>query len=130
MARSRREDAATIAARISEDVRALIYATLPHEDYPGLDGPVDAHTTIGALREAVGRLPQALDQIAAFLATQARRPGLADDFSRYRGNPGRAVTQTAAALRDTAGPLGLLLTRLDFAHNATAGLYITDPDGR
>jgi len=125
MARPRRDAAATIARRISEDVRALNYATLPADSYPGLDGPVDVHNTIGALMEAAGRLPQALDQLAAFLVTQAGQPGLADDFSRYKGDPDRAIRESSKALRQPRHLVGLR-TDLDFAFNATSGLYVRD----
>jgi hypothetical protein len=126
----RRETAATIAARISEDVRALNYATLPGDGFPGLDWPADASDTIAAVAEAVARLPQALGQIADFLTTQKRRPGLADRFSRYAGRPREAVDAACTALRAAATETGRVQVRLAKAHNATAGLSIDDPGNR
>jgi|GEM_PF-4339017 len=131
MARSsQREDAATIAARIAEDVRALNYATLPHEGFPGLVWPVDAHNTIGALMTAVGRLPQALGQISAFLAAQKRRPGLADRYSEFAGRPYAAIDVARADLDAAARTADRVHLRLEAAHNASAGLSIDDPDNR
>jgi hypothetical protein len=125
---ARRQAAAMIAARIAEDMRALNHATLPHDGFPGLAGPADAHNTIGALETAIARMPQALGQIRAFLLTQDRVPRLADDFSRFAGQPHAAIAHTVALLGQAGACLRPVEHALDRAHNATAGLYIAGPD--
>lgn len=48
----------------------------------GIDYPGDVHKLLGDLYLATGRLPQLLDQVAAFLLAQAYRGRLGDDNGR------------------------------------------------
>jgi hypothetical protein len=121
--------AADIARRLSDDARALNYATLPFSGYPGLEWPSDAYETLGALAEATRRLVQATDQIAAFLREQKSRPGLVDvDAHGGRSRPDQAVAMAISELGNAAIQLGRAARTLDRAQQETSGLAVDTPD--
>lgn len=117
-----------LGTMLAETVRTLAYAT--RRGQGGLSQPADASDLIGYVKVMAERLPQLLDQVAAFLDDQRGNPALADS---YAGNvPGHAPSARVAAgdaighLSVAAALAGRLGDQLSAAQNATAGLYIKD----
>ncbi|AEH08754.1 hypothetical protein [Candidatus Protofrankia datiscae] len=125
-ARRRPVSATEIARQIAEDVRALNYATLPADGYPGLAFPGDVYDVLGALGPAVVSLTQGLNQLATFLQGQARRPGLHDTSSPFAGRPTNAITAATVSLATANQSLRSAAALLGQAQQDIAGLAVLD----
>jgi hypothetical protein len=112
---------------LAESVRVLNYAT--RDGAPGLEFPSDVYSLLGWLYTAAERLPQLLDQLAAFLADQARNADLADSGRNPDLSPETLALTGAQHLRDAAMLLASVTVDLHGAQNAIAGLYVNDPEG-
>ncbi|WP_212996060.1 hypothetical protein [Winogradskya consettensis] len=90
---------------IDELVRYLAYATR-HE--PAMPGPNEAYELAGALKLAAGKLPQALRQMSARIATDPACPestlviDTLRDASAAAGTLARALSDVQSTLRDLA----------------------------
>lgn len=80
---------------LAEAVRCLNYAT--RDDAPGLDYPADAYSLLGALYTATQRLPQLMQQVAAFLESQSATRCLADSRG---GDPAMVVLDATVGLAE------------------------------
>ncbi len=109
----------TAAAHLAaEAVRFLNYATGSHSPQ-GLTYPATAYTITADLALAAGRMPQLLDQLAAWLKTQEAAGRLAmDDRS-----PARVAVINATARLEVARALAArLATQLADVQNTISGL--------
>ena len=106
---------------LAEAVRVLNYATLA--EAPGLDGPADAYSLLGALYTATMRLPQLLTQLARFLDDWRASGQLADDHQREPAGQVRSALTHLQYAEDAAADL---TSRLRETQNAIAGLYVTE----
>lgn len=112
-------DAPDTARRLSETARDLNYATLPADDFPGLEWPSDAYEVIGALAEVARRLTQATEQVGRFFEDPAGRDDLhADDGP----NPAWWAGQAAGQLEAAGGGFTQAAQWLDRAHEAASHL--------
>src|SRR5689334_101787 len=91
------EQAAALAEHASEAIRALNHVTLA-ADGGVLRYPCDAYTLLGSLSELVERLPQLLEQIAAFLVRQLQFDILTINGGQFDGDPLAAIGTAGHAL--------------------------------
>lgn len=106
--------ASLIAGEIAEAVRRLNYATLP-DKWPGIADVHTVYATVGELRLAAERLPQACRQLATWLLSR----------TDLTGEPVEAAADLAVA----AGEAEALAHALSEAHNAVSTLAQAPPDG-
>ncbi|MBP8533707.1 hypothetical protein [Streptomyces sp. MK37H] len=101
----------------AEAVRQLNHAT--RATGGGLEYPGDAYSTVANLKTLAQRLPQALEQIEAFITGLHADGHLTSD----RGRPIEdEVDAVEASLKWAAGDAELLAERLDQAHSALSPL--------
>lgn len=119
------EQTRAIADGISEAVRLLVYATMPEKR--GLKYPSDIYSVLGSLAGALHTLPQALQQMSEWTASEVaagharENPG----YGPHGGNAEAAATALTSALQEAAraaNKLGGLLTE---GQSATRGLEST-----
>jgi hypothetical protein len=113
------KSASEAAQEAAEAIRTLNYATLPHEGYPGLEYPSDVYEVIGALKTALERMPQALQQSSLWLGEQYAAGKVGHDSGADAGldvASTRSLMDTAATMADE---LSVVLNR---AHSASAHL--------
>ena len=112
--------ASEAAQEAADAIRALNYATLPHEGAPGLEFPSDVYDVIGSLKTALQRMPQALQQCSLWLGEQnaAGKVGRAGG-----GDPGPDVGNTRYVLDTAATMADELAAMLNKGHSA--GAYLT-----
>lgn len=116
-----------IARHLAEVVRALNYATRPGDGR--LDNGPDAYSVIGALREAMAKLPQACGQLAALLHAHDSEGGLrAERGFAHAGDPRQAVVTAAAMLGDAADASARASGALGRAQSAISGLSHGEPE--
>lgn len=109
-------------ARLLADLaRTLNYATLPGD--PRLEYPSDVYMVLESLHAALSRLPQACEQLAAYLQRQ-RDAGVlyAERGFPHADRPGAAVEIASAELRRAAGSATLAAIAFGRAHAAISGL--------
>ncbi|GAA0556588.1 hypothetical protein [Streptomyces mordarskii] len=100
----------------AEAIRQLNHATGKPD---GLEYPGDAYSTVANLKTLVQRLPQALEQIEAFITGLHTDGHLTSD----RGRPIEdEIDAVQASLKWAAGDAELLAERLDQAHSALSPL--------
>lgn len=104
----------------AEAIRNLNHRTLPPA--AGFTWPSDAYATIGELTLLAHRMPQALEQIAAYLAREHLAGRIVADWGSYAARTDQAVEDACDALISAAAALADISDRLDRAHIATAGL--------
>lgn len=110
-----------IARRVDELVRALNYATRPGD--PRLDNVPDTYSILGALREALGKLPQACTQLAVGLHDyETTGPLRAEQGWPHAGNPREAIVHAAAMLGEAADSSALAGDALGRAQTAISGV--------
>lgn len=109
------EQARDLAREASEAIRLLNHATLPADDWPGLNSPADAFDVLGALAELTCRLPQLLGQVSAFLQRQLQFDLLIVDDGTFAGDAlgavGTATNELESPAIDAARRLGCALMR-------------------
>jgi hypothetical protein len=113
--------AAELARHIDGLVRALNYATRPGDHR--LASVPDAYSVIGALREAMSKLPQACHQIAASIQrSHASGELLAVPGFPHAGDPRMATWAAAAALGDAAETCAAAGAAFGQAQSAVSGI--------
>lgn len=119
--------ASEIAYEAANLIRALSYATLPYEGYPGLENPADVYDVIGALEILAQRAPQALQQVSGWLQDQHN----AGNVGHASGeDPYPYVTRTCAALIRAADGFVQAQQALHDAHIAASGLKAAREDAQ
>ena len=114
------QTASEAAQEAADAIKALNYATLPHEDYPGLEFPSDVYDVIGSLKNAMQRMPQALEQCSLWLGEQNAAGKVGHDSG---ADPGQDVGNTRYLLDTTAATMAAELAAvLNRAHSASAHL--------
>lgn len=122
--------AADVAAEISEQVRALNYATLPADGFPGLTWVADVYEVLAALREAANRLQQSVMQSGSFLAHAADKGDLINSGTFPEApDPDTAIAQACAGLHEAERLAAELAQILDRSAQAIAWIAHTD-DGQ
>jgi hypothetical protein len=113
--------AAQIARLIDHHLRALNYATRAGD--PRLTSATEVYTVVGALREALAKLPQACHQLSEFLERQ-RDAGALSAVAGFphAGRPVESVATAAAELHRAASGAGTAAAALGRAHTAVSGL--------
>ena len=101
-------------------VRGLTHATLGPDAF---ERPSDAGAVLGALAELCGRLPQALDQTAAYLSRQGAFGLLATDDGT---DPVWAAEQVRDHLAEAHVLLGHVVDALGAAHQVAATIAAVD----
>lgn len=113
--------AAALARHLDDVVRALNYATRPGD--PRLGNVPDAYAVLGALHEAMAKLPQACTQIAAGLHRHESTGWLrAEQRWPHAGQPREAVIHAAALLGDAAEASATAAESFGRAQAAISGL--------
>lgn len=110
------------ARAVAEGIRYLNHCSHPGND-GGLEYPGDVYDLLGHLYTATGRLPQLLEQVAAFLQGQAEGGRTGDSNGR---DPVNQSLIAGMHLEDAASSAGSLTERLQAAQNAISGLYAKD----
>jgi hypothetical protein len=113
-----------IAAGIDSAARLLNYATMSPA---GLRYPSDVYSVLGELAAAMGKLPQALGQMAQFISAEVYE-GRARENAAYgdHGGDARAAhAALAAAVREASSTATALGRLLDRAQAAVRGLEST-----
>jgi hypothetical protein len=110
---------AEVEDALAECARVLVYAT--REGAGGLEYPADAYRLIGALYEAIGRVPQLLGQTGAFLSAQAAAGKLGDDQGR---DPAIQAGMAADLLEDAASRIASACGHLQMAQGDISGLSV------
>lgn len=119
--------AAELASHLDGVVRALNYETRPGD--PRLGGVPDAYCVIGAIREAMSKLPQACHQLAAAIQQSHASGELhAVPGFPHAGNPGQAVWVAAAALGEAAETCAAAGAAFGHAQSAVSGIAHEPPD--
>jgi hypothetical protein len=114
------------AARLTaEAIRFLNYATGHHAD-SGLTYPATAYDILGSLSATAHRLPQALQQLAAWLDAEHAAGRLADDHHRPVAD---LVLRAHRCLRQAGSTAASLGDALADAQNAISTLHQSG-DGR
>lgn len=106
------------ARGVAEAVRELNHATLPTRVGDGWEYPADAYDVIGALDQAAGGIPQALDQVRALLARFA-----VDGILRSTRDVGTDLPDAYRALDQAQQATRQLQTALSRTHAALSALY-------
>jgi hypothetical protein len=117
------QSAAQAADQAAEAIRALNYATLPHEGAPGLEYPGDAYMVIASLKTAVERMPQLFAQLTGWLTEQEAAGKVGHDSG---GEAREYVAQVGYWLGAATGEATQLAAALGKAHNTSAGLKAAD----
>lgn len=119
--------AAELASHVDRLVRALNYATRPGD--PRLGSVPDAYCVIGALREAMSKLPQTCHQLAAAIQRSHASGELrAVPGFPHAGDPGQAVWVAAAALGEAAETCTAAGAAFGHAQSAVSGIAHERPD--
>ena len=111
--------ASEAAQGAADAIRALNYATLPHEGYPGLEYPSDVYDVIGSLKTALQRMPQALQQSSLWLGEQYAAGKVGHDSGVDAGEDMRLTRHWMDAAGDV---LAEVANMLNDAHSASAHL--------
>lgn len=116
-----RVTAAQLARHLDDVVRALNYATRPGD--PRLGNVPDAYCILGALREALAKLPQARTQIAVGLHRHEGTGQLrAEQGWPHASHPREAIVHAAALLGDASDAIAAAGHALGQAQSAISGL--------
>jgi hypothetical protein len=114
-----------LAETFAELARVMNYATMHHE---ALEYPHEADRVLREIGTAVTRIPQLLDQIARWHATEDAAGRIGVPSGEWAGRPHTAVTALQVRLdaaRATAAALGQDLER---AARVTSDLASADPE--
>lgn len=117
-----------IADGIAEATRLLTYATMPGKN--GLRHPGDVYSVLGALTDALARLPHILTQTTDFvddLVTEGRvreNP----NYGSHGGDVQAANAEMREAMRVASKGLSTARSGLYIAHSALSGLETTEAD--
>lgn len=115
-------ESANVAA---EAIRALGHATFPRAG--GLVFPCDAYDVLTSLAVLAARLPQAFDQVAAFLDAECEHDRVRVVDGEHRDDPVAAVTTCAVHLETAGNAAHRLREALDAAAAAICWAAATDP---
>jgi hypothetical protein len=121
------KSASGLATEAADAIRALVYATLPHEDAPGLHEPADVYETIAGLKLMAQRLPQAGRQVSGWLVDEYQAGRVAHDS---RQDAERWVAEVQDCLDGAMAAAGVMESMLNQAHTASAGLKAAEPTGQ
>lgn len=122
-----REGTRAIASGIDEACRLLNYATMSSQ---GLTYPSDVYSVLGALAAAMGKTPQALRQMDAWMKDQVAT-GQARENAHYGAHGGdaqHAYEAMSGALRYASGLAAELGNALASAQAALSGMESTRDD--
>ena len=114
--------ASEAAQEAADAIRALNYATLPHEGAPGLEFPSDVYDVIGSLKNALQRMPQALQQCSLWLGEQHAAGKVGHDSAHSGGDAGADVRMTRHWMDAAGDVLAEVAKMLNDAHSASAHL--------
>jgi hypothetical protein len=116
------EGTRAIATGIDAAFRLLNYATSPEKN--GLVYPSDVYSVLGELTTAIGKLPQALQQMSQFIGAQVADGAARENphYGRHGGDAEAAHGELAATVRQASGLATDLARLLGKAQSATAGL--------
>ena len=116
------EQTRAIAEALSETARLLNYATLPGNG--GLRYPSDVYSVLGSLAGMTRILPQALEQVADWIAAEvsAGRAQENPHYGPYRGDAAAAATALRSVLAEAARTANQLGGLLDEGQTAVRGL--------
>lgn len=111
-----------IAAGIDAAFRLLNYATSPEKN--GLTYPSDVYSVLGELTAAIGKLPQALQQMSQFIGKQVDDGAVRENphYGKRSGDAEAAHGELAAAVRQACVVATDLAWLLSKAQSAVAGL--------
>lgn len=114
-----------IASGIDEAFRLLNYATMPGND--GLTYPSDVYSVLGELASGVAKLPQALQQMHAFVAAEVSKGRARENthYGRYQGDATAAATALLGAVAQASTAATQLQSLLDEAQSTVRGLEST-----
>lgn len=113
------KQASEAAQEAADAIKALNYATLPHDGYPGLESPSDVYDVIGSLKVALQRMPQALQQSSLWLGEKYAAGNVGHDSGTDAGQDVGNTRYLMDQAGEMAAELGALLNR---AHSASAHL--------
>jgi hypothetical protein len=123
------ESARALADDAGEAIRALNHATLPADGYPALQYPADAYYLLSPLQQLAGRMPQLLEQIAAFLQRQLQLDVITIADGEFAGDPLAAIGTAGNALElEAARAACALAAAIDTAVQAIAFASYTGPN--
>lgn len=113
-----------IAGQISDSAHALVYSTMPVEG--DVQWPSDLYEVVGALREASGRLGQALTQMRSWLIDAEAAGNLKAD----RGDLAERVATATVGFTDALAAADALYDSLNLAQTGLSPIAWQDTDGR
>ncbi|WP_026415429.1 hypothetical protein [Actinomadura oligospora] len=111
-----------IADGIAEATRLLAYATMP--DKSGLRHPGDVYSVLGALTDAIARLPQVLTQMTEFIDDGVTEGRVQENpnYGSHGGDAQAAYAEMCEAVRVVSRSLITARSGLHIAHSALSGL--------
>jgi hypothetical protein len=112
-----------VATALDEVARLLTYET-----QKGLTYPSDVYHVLGMMQSALGKLPQALQQMREWLNHQAATRGMREnpDYGPHGGNATVAAKVAAGHLATAEDLIERLTVQIREAHKATSGLEAVD----
>ncbi|HEY0936703.1 MAG TPA: hypothetical protein VGD91_23595 [Trebonia sp.] len=115
------ESTRAVASGIDDAVRLLNYATMSRA---GLTYPSDVYDVLGALAAAAAKLPQALDQMTAWITAQTDAGQVRENpgYGHHGGDAAAAAADLAAKTSEAAMLANALSGCLAEAQSATSGL--------
>lgn len=114
------------AVQAKEAIHALNYATLPWDNYPGLEYPSDAYDAVGSLVAMAGMLPQALNQLGKYVDRETAAGRI--EIYEETVTPEAAAATLDLALADAQSAAVDLLRALNRAHSATSRMAYCGPE--
>lgn len=116
--------AAEIAWEAADLITTLAYATMPHEDYPGLQEPADVYNVAGALETLSRAGEQVLSQLRKYMSDQHEAGRIAHDGGT---NPQGDVLAVVWALGRAWDAQSKATDWLSVAHNRSRSLKPAEP---
>jgi hypothetical protein len=124
------EQTRAIASGIDEALRLLNYATMNGRN--GIEYPSTVYSVLGVLAGAVGKLPQALDQMLYYIAEEVSGGRATENayYGEHGGDALAALSELKAALTDAVGHAEALARSLGRGQSSMRGMESTaDGDG-
>jgi hypothetical protein len=104
----------TVARDAAECIRYLNYASGSHSSQ-GLRWPSDASAVTGSMESLARRLPQFLDQLAAWIKVEAAAGRISLEYGPFKGDPDAAADMVRRVLTEASASAACLHERLDSA---------------
>lgn len=116
-----------LAGDIDAAFRLLNYAT---QKPGGLRYPADVYGVLGELAAAIAKMPQALEQMGAWITAQVAAGAVQENphYGRHQGDAGAAARELRSFTVAAGEYAGRLAEALRHAQSATAGLEYAGPD--